>query len=295
MLFGRYGHYRFCSIDCYGHYRFISIDWFHLLHTHTRVPFTERRRMIGIVTRNTLTCRACSKKHLIHVSLMSKNWNVIKKGTVNGTCDRAWSSAESLKRKFMSSRTVLGSLKASRIPAAVDSVPTGRLCSRKSAEFQSTVFGMMICAAWAANLTPLYSGAEAPVDSDIRKSTKEALSSVTALHASVLSMDVVGKSSRELRQQLDLCNARIAEARKERDELFDLKKQVKESLATLERLMYKPGLSDKEKAEIQSKLEELGHLRSKFEEREDQLLKLLVYSLYGEREILRKLLKLPKY
>jgi hypothetical protein len=240
-------------------------------------------------------CRSCYTKSLLQASpLQSQNfgtlhqWSGMTQGSAFGNISRARDFVEN--NLFQSQgASSLASSRANRSQTAVDLVLHPMPCSRRGATFQTTVLGM-ICAAWIVNSTPLYSSAEAPED-DIWMSTAQLQKSVTELHASVLSLEVVGKSPCELQKELDLCNALIGDACREWHEIDALKKQVKESTETLAELMGNPLLSTESKTKIHNKIKEMGCLQAMLEKRGLELYSLLKYRLCAQRDFLQGLLK----
>jgi hypothetical protein len=180
--------------------------------------------------------------------------------------------------------------------------------SRRTAIYNAIALGLPLYTLWATDLLPSdkhsFSNAslvgdrretteqlDAPLVGDRRETTAQLVTSANKLRISVedrrLSLDVSGKSSNELQEQLDQCNERIHAAQVEKDELERLRREVSLSTGTLEILMREPGVSDAEKQKIRSKLKELGRLEAKLKEKRDQLLYLLTDRLYKERTIIR--------
>jgi hypothetical protein len=152
----------------------------------------------------------------------------------------------------------------------------------------------MICAARSVSSSKLCSDAgttKAPVDSDLPELATQLVISAIALRASVLSLDVLGKSSSEIQKQIEMCNDRQREMRNERIELVELQKQTRASIQNLEKLMRYPDISREDEEKIKSKLEELGHLHATLKERYEKILDLEVHRLWDEKEVLQNMLE----
>jgi hypothetical protein len=215
---------------------------------------------------------------------MSKNfrvyfWSGMKPGVHKG---RAWTFTENnlvkmQKRNLFSARTVADALYSNPIVLG--------------ASLAFLAYGT----AWTSNMISFASQCfeDTTDDSaphDFEESTMQSLRSANILFVSVeerrLSIDVSGKSAKELQTQLDKCDERTRKVEKEKDELERLRGEVSLSTGTLEILMREPGVSDAEKQKIRSKLKELGRLEAKLKEKSDQLLNLLLERLYKESAII---------
>jgi uncharacterized coiled-coil DUF342 family protein len=104
------------------------------------------------------------------------------------------------------------------------------------------------------------------------------------VQARQLSLDALGKSYRELRKQLDLCNERIDEVWKERAKLQSSLDKIAISIKTLDSLMSVVFTLDEcvtidEKNKIKNKLEELRGLQAERRSRDTELWYLLLDSV----------------